>query len=134
MQPNAGQAGRLDTMMAIPVLVRGGRGGDLFREKGLVFGEIRDIQSLRQTEIVPFDIRQGLPVLGIEQAKHFAPDPVHGVAGAQLESDTVADLDFVKWTTGIRHGASRMILSPYMPEQGHVNRGGRGHGSCVLAT
>jgi hypothetical protein len=63
---------------------------------GLSFDETRDNQSLRRAEIVPFDIGQGFPVLGIEQAKHFALDRKHGLAGAQPISDTVADLNFVE--------------------------------------
>ena len=97
-------------MVVTPILVGGGRGADQSHEKDLSFGEIHDIQSLWRAELLPFDIGQGWPVPGIEQAKHFATDPVCWFARAQPVRDTVADLDFINWTAEIRHGTSRLIV------------------------
>src|SRR5665213_1036587 len=85
---------------------RWSRGRPVPRE-ALDFGQVCDVESPRRTELVPFDIGHCFAVLGVEHGNHFAPDAVRGAARAQPVRDTVANLDFFNWSTGIRHGASR---------------------------
>ena len=85
-------------------------GSEQLAEKSLNFGEIRDTQSLRRTELVPFHVGQRLAVPGEEHADHFAAARGCGLTCGQPVSDIVADLDLIRWTNGIRHGASLMIL------------------------
>jgi hypothetical protein len=52
------------------------------RKEALSFGEVRDLESPRRAEIVPFDVSQSLAIMGIEYAKHFAHDAAGGFAAA----------------------------------------------------